>query len=1302
MATIYSYSSNSVYCNYTLSISRSGEKITLTAKGTLYGSSGSSDSNRNLYAHLCYNVSPSNSDGNATTYVSSYGTTLGGKIIVEKPLNSSRIPSSGKEFSVSWTIENNSAITYNNCALFLSKSASDASDSSGNAYAFIGKKASSLSAAKTRYYTQTLSIGAGYTSCTSPTSVKISDSIQRPGGAVTITWSGAKAGNSNAITKYRIYWQWDSDPTSSSYAYYKDVSSTSTSGSTSITITSDSSYRGKTCHFKIQTIGTVSGYNASTLSDKVTCKINSLPTISSLSASYKKIPYSGGLSTITIAGNSNDGSQTLSFYYEKPSGSKVSFSSGNSISIPASDDSSKDSDYTINFYAYDGLEYSSSKTLTFSRIAEPTIVAHLSPYFDLDPETISAQAYETTNKAYYKQYTAYADDVGAEDDDLYDYHLYTSSSFKNGKYGVIGSNYSSKRCSFNFLETVQELDLDYSLTDNFWVVIVRKRNIGYIERVTNSDSSYSNNDYYTLPSYPALSTYYNNAEEKPATLGDSNDYFNNYVTVLFEKDTGITGASVRYSNLSSGISGSFLPSSVSFALDNDGCPRVVIDCSNLTRGALYSFTINLTRGGSSTKEYVISSLTRIKTAPFQSSGGNLSTTLISARKWESDVIATGIHNLATASVSDLQLYGLDFKIEDGTINQDNSRSTLKIGYSLSNSSTIDYFDAHTFEKSETGITTVLSGDMSDEKSDLQTVRGKLFSEAVNGTKIVKFYYTIKNVFGLEQTITIGSLTYNFQEEIDFERVTSTFEASYSSKTIETFSSNMYFRTNWDLGFYLTGGTYYNSDDIIATLYVGYASERKAPSSLSYKEVSSSIVTVSATYNGESFEKSLYFTFKTPCLDQKESYYTYFKVIISQNNHSSTETIFFGDLQLVKQQPPTINITDVSISDLTLEDEKLKFLFTFSADIDFNWEVINDSSFKMGHYYDVYLVENPETKTKIIGQNTVAKDGTTKPFQEDNQKSQKITNLQFDCSVSTTLTTIPTVFVFNFQPVTEDYIDDSSNERLYERCCGGDYVSYVYYYISPTFSYRANQVGINTASLENNKECAAVISSYDNKKFIKLVGVQGEGTSTSSVERYIDINNGYLTNFKLNGSFWGDANKNDSLYTDKPSYVHIARGETTPKTEDLHYYELGYETSKKRLWINDNGTVRKIGGQSLTINGYVLFWEEHKDIYFYIINSEDTKTVWDRVSDEGLILFQYRFSNDVIINNEDKNPERRKFFKKADLTFRSFSEGVGETTRTFGSTEYIVTGLIFDVNGSMPSGGSSDDPYWIPVEVIYIP
>jgi hypothetical protein len=153
MPTIYSYTSNNITCTYTLSMSRSGSTITIKATGTIYGNGSSSDSNSDLYAHVCYNVSPANT-GTGTTYVSSYGTKVGtGVKVVSKPLNSSSIPTGGKSFTATWTISDHpAALTYSNCALFLSNSSSSASSAPG-AYGFIGKKDSSLSVNNLRYYT---------------------------------------------------------------------------------------------------------------------------------------------------------------------------------------------------------------------------------------------------------------------------------------------------------------------------------------------------------------------------------------------------------------------------------------------------------------------------------------------------------------------------------------------------------------------------------------------------------------------------------------------------------------------------------------------------------------------------------------------------------------------------------------------------------------------------------------------------------------------------------------------------------------------------------------------------------------------------------------------------------------------------------------------------------------------------------------------------------------------------------------------------------------------------------------------
>lgn len=158
--TIYAYSSNSVRCSYDITINRNGNDVIITASGTLYGSSGSSNSSNNLYAHVCYGVEKANT-GTVTRHVESWGTRIGtGVLIVSAPLNVTSIPTTGKAFSASWTINHPDAMNLSNVSLFLSSSASSQSARSGTAYMFTGERSTSISDTQLRYYTQNLSIGA--------------------------------------------------------------------------------------------------------------------------------------------------------------------------------------------------------------------------------------------------------------------------------------------------------------------------------------------------------------------------------------------------------------------------------------------------------------------------------------------------------------------------------------------------------------------------------------------------------------------------------------------------------------------------------------------------------------------------------------------------------------------------------------------------------------------------------------------------------------------------------------------------------------------------------------------------------------------------------------------------------------------------------------------------------------------------------------------------------------------------------------------------------------------------------------
>ena len=100
-----------------------------------------------------------------------------------------------------------------------------------------------------------------YSAVTAPTSVSLSVANTYPGQKTTLSWSGAKAGNNNAITGYEV---WRS--TTSKTSGFSKLASTGKS-TTSYSITSPST--NVTYYYKVKTLGTVSGYDDSGLSSAV-------------------------------------------------------------------------------------------------------------------------------------------------------------------------------------------------------------------------------------------------------------------------------------------------------------------------------------------------------------------------------------------------------------------------------------------------------------------------------------------------------------------------------------------------------------------------------------------------------------------------------------------------------------------------------------------------------------------------------------------------------------------------------------------------------------------------------------------------------------------------------------------------------------------------------------------------------------------------------------------------------------------------------------------------------------------------
>ena len=213
-----------------------------------------------------------------------------------------------------------------------------------------------------------------------PTSVTITSlsdttklSYVKPGQQVKIRWSGAKAGTGGSIIGYRIWYRESTTTTATSI----DVPSTATSGSYDLTLPSYT--RGNSL---VVSVGTLGSENLSSSTNTRTDNqptINKLPVISSVSLDKNssitsKTLYGDSASfEIYFSGSLNGDSQTLSYYYStSTSGTRTKIDEGDSITFTNGNQSSVTKTYY--FWAYDGLEYSSSyKTIKVTLVSNLTL-----------------------------------------------------------------------------------------------------------------------------------------------------------------------------------------------------------------------------------------------------------------------------------------------------------------------------------------------------------------------------------------------------------------------------------------------------------------------------------------------------------------------------------------------------------------------------------------------------------------------------------------------------------------------------------------------------------------------------------------------------------------------------------------------------------------------------------------------------------------------------------------------------------------------------------------------------------------
>ena len=215
-----------------------------------------------------------------------------------------------------------------------------------------------------------------YTACTAPTSVTVTKTIVSPTGSFEIKWSGAEGGTNNKIVSYDVYLKVTSTGTAPTINNYDkkiwiDVTDNSTSGSTMINL-SDlgiSLTRGYKIVCGVVTRGWAGeSYYSGIRIGKNPVRINDLPKQPTLNKSDQTIPSTSNGITVTATAGSDNYNTALKVYY---STSKDGDKNQCTSSITINPDSGKK--LTYYFWTYDGLEYSSPKSITITKNIAPTI-----------------------------------------------------------------------------------------------------------------------------------------------------------------------------------------------------------------------------------------------------------------------------------------------------------------------------------------------------------------------------------------------------------------------------------------------------------------------------------------------------------------------------------------------------------------------------------------------------------------------------------------------------------------------------------------------------------------------------------------------------------------------------------------------------------------------------------------------------------------------------------------------------------------------------------------------------------------
>lgn len=888
---------------------------------------------------------------------------------------------------------------------------------------------------------------------------------------------------------------WSSVSNASGYYVTLADSSGTYSSSESVTGTSKSftvnnlkDYRGNTFTAYVQAIGSGNYANSST-TNKAIAKINSLPGYPSVTRqSGTSLTTQNSISFTVSAGSDNDG-QTTSLYYSLDGGTtKNLFTSPLKIEHDTTGGGGVVSgSNTISFYTYDGYEYSTATTKTFTATFAPVIGS------------------VNTAHTYIENMSGYTDTLVSKTDITFSMSSGTVKSIslylRSGSSSTLsgdGSLVSTDKYVYNDSTktiTITASDIASLVSDSHYYQ--------FAFTVSDGVASSTKTNWQTVarkPSAPVLPTF-NSIVNDGLTSEAKSNYYKNKVKITF---TNPSNSATRAKVTSIVIVASYGGTKEYACSTTAGQKTLELDLSQVNGNATTTFKFKITdaAGQTKTSETAFATMTKSSALAF---GGNVINVSNDNLKPNTNTADFDIaHPFAQASGTNNIIYSYEMQIS--------STKTTITEYSVINANdpTQKTIRVTAGKINAYALTLVTNYDLAyDTTIRVRATDG--FGSIIELTKTIKVNFTEPPVF----------VTNTFDIKHDYLTGTSTVSTSTGTKITSTSALNIRMVNSGEgIIFVLPKATDPNNDIAEYRIFLSRNDFYDTSSVLKYNEVTFGqtpwlTIPYTTLENGTKDSNYYYYLFKASQYTKNE--YFYFKLQArDETGNTSREIICQNYIIGCRTVAPTFsagnvkverNGTEVTLSynfritdlggsakstgwdrtyynnfpnferTITNYTPKASLVIEIAPDQSFTKDVITSSPITYTASSSKKLADFTHTQTKLSG------------FAASHAKIF----MRFTLTVSYTLVSgTTTANVVSIPQV------------------------YTYFGAVPTVAHRAHKVGINTNSLDQDD--VLVVENYQGTKYVRFKGTDASNAS-KTYEITFDLLTGSITGAVIDCGSW---------------------------------------------------------------------------------------------------------------------------------------------------------------------------------------